>query len=101
MRNTVEAALQTDGALQFSKSVRLAAEQLVLVTFTDVQDESLSGAQFSQQTLSTDWLRKEEDEAWAHLQANGSRSAGLGAWWKLAISPRCRSSYTYLVDKRR
>ena len=77
MLNTVEAVLQTDGVLHFLEPVHLAAAQRVLVTFTDVQDESLSGAQLSQQTLATDWLGKEEDEAWAHLQSTGPRFLGL------------------------
>ena len=73
MRNTVEAVLQTYGVLHFLEPVRLAAAQRVLVTFTNVQDESLSGAQLSQQALATDWLRKEEDEAWMHLQSTKPR----------------------------
>ena len=79
MLNTVEAVLQTDGVLHFLEPVHLAAAQRVLVTFTHVQDESLSGAQLSQQTLATDWLRKEEDEAWMHLQSTEPRSPRLAS----------------------
>ncbi len=31
-------------------------------------DEVLSGLQLSEQALAVDWLRPEEDAAWAHLQ---------------------------------
>ena len=68
MLNTVEAVLQTNGALEFLEPIHLAAAQRVLVTFTGSQDESLSEAQLSERSLSTDWLREEEDAAWAHLQ---------------------------------
>ena len=68
MLNTVEAVLQTNGALEFLEPIHLAAAQRVLVTFTGSQDGSLLGAQLSQRSLSTDWLREEEDAAWAHLQ---------------------------------
>ncbi len=69
MLNTVEAVLQTNGALEFLEPIHLVAAQRVLVTFTGQQDESLSGAQLSERSLSVDWLRAEEDAAWAHLQA--------------------------------
>ena len=76
MLNTVEAVLQTNGALQFLEPVHLVAAQRVLVTFTESQDESLSGAQLSQSSLSTDWLREEEDAAWTHLQPASPNTGG-------------------------
>ena len=72
MLKTVEAMLQTNGALEFLEPIHLAAAQRVLVTFTGSQDESLSEAQLSERSLSTDWLREEEDAAWAHLQISAS-----------------------------
>lgn len=75
MLNTVEAVLQANGSLSFLEPVHLTGTQRVLVTFTQPQDEAPSGAELSQQSLSTDWLRQEEDEAWAHLQP---ASAGNG-----------------------
>lgn len=38
-------------------------------------DEALSGAVLSEQSLATDWLREEEDAAWAHLQSADSANA--------------------------
>jgi len=35
----------------------------------------LSGAVLSEQSLATDWLRDEEDAAWAHLQPANSVNA--------------------------
>ena len=68
MLNTVEAVLQPDGALRFLEPVRLASAQRVLVTFTQPLDEAHDGARVSQAALAADWLREEEDAAWAHLQ---------------------------------
>lgn len=77
MLNTVEAVLQTNGALNFLAPVHLVAAQRMLVTFTESQDESLSGAQLSRESLSNDWLREEEDAAWAHLQPATRQRTGL------------------------
>lgn len=68
MLNTVEALLQPNGALSFLEPVRLQGVQRVLVTFTQPADEVLSGAVLSEHSLAVDWLRDEEDVAWAHLQ---------------------------------
>lgn len=72
MLNTVEAVLQADGALSFLEPVHLSGAQRVLVTFTQPQDEALSGAALSQASLAPDWLNDEEDAAWAHLQSPAS-----------------------------
>ena len=68
MLTTVEAVLQADGALRFLEPVHLSGTQRVLVTFTQPVDEALSGAALSESSLAADWLRDEEDAAWAHLQ---------------------------------
>lgn len=68
MLTTVEAVLQPDGALRFLEPVHLTASQRVLVTFTEPVDGALDGARASQASLATDWLRDEEEAAWAHLQ---------------------------------
>ena len=68
MLTTLEAVLHADGALRFLEPVRLAGAQRVLVTFTEAADEAVDGAALSQHSLAADWLRHEEDAAWAHLQ---------------------------------
>lgn len=68
MLTTLEAVLQADGALRFLEPVHLSGTQRVLVTFTQPADEALSGSALSQNSLATDWLRDEEEAAWAHLQ---------------------------------
>lgn len=76
MLNTVEAVLHPNGALNFLEPVQLRGSQRVLVTFTQLQDEALSGAALSQASLSTDWLHEDEDAAWAHLQPTDQRLSG-------------------------
>ena len=68
MLHTVEALLNADGALRFLEPVQLTGVQRVLVTFTQPVDDALSGAVLSERSLAADWLREEEDAAWAHLQ---------------------------------
>lgn len=68
MLNTVEAVLSSDGALRFLEPVKLERSQRVLVTFTEAQDESSSGALLSERALAADWLDPTEDAAWSHLQ---------------------------------
>ncbi|WP_101102113.1 hypothetical protein [Macromonas bipunctata] len=73
MLPTYEAVLQPNGQLQFfdlpSNLVNLPRR--VLVTFTDdapLGDTALCGASLSEPALAQDWLREEEEVAWAHLQ---------------------------------
>lgn len=72
MLNTVEAVLSSDGALRFLEPVRLERTQRVLVTFTELTDESVNGARSSEPALAADWLSPGEDDAWAHLQTLAS-----------------------------
>ena len=75
MLTTLEAVLNPDGELRFLEPVHLTSAQRVLVTFTEPLDEAVDGAAFSQHSLAGDWLRDEEDAAWAHLQPGGTTPA--------------------------
>jgi hypothetical protein len=74
MPQTFEAVLQPNGSLQFL-DLTVAATQVprrVLVTFTEElagADTALCGATLSESALAHDWMRVEEDAAWAHLQS--------------------------------
>ena len=73
MLQTFEAVLQPNGQLQFLDGPAGAAKapRHVLVTFTDKAVRSytgLNGAALSEPALAQDWLRDEEEAAWAHLQ---------------------------------
>jgi len=74
MLKTYEAVLEPDGHLHFLEAVPKLDKvaRRVLVTFTQdtsVIDTALRGAALSERVLAEDWLRNEEDAAWAHLQA--------------------------------
>lgn len=73
MMQTFEAVLQPSGQLLFlDQAARpTLTPQRVLVTFTEDRipaDTAICGATLSQIALAQDWLRDEEDAAWAHLQ---------------------------------
>jgi hypothetical protein len=73
MLQTYEAVLEPNGHLQFLENLpeTLSESRRVLVTFTktiDVAESDLCGLRLSEPALTQDWLNKEEDAAWAHLQ---------------------------------
>jgi hypothetical protein len=75
MLHTLEAVLEPDGALRFLEPVRLDRAQRVLVTFTQPREETAATATVSEAALAVDWLREEEERAWAHLQPGGGAPA--------------------------
>lgn len=70
MLHTIPAELMPDGSIRFLEPPPELTKkpQRVLVTFTESTDEALSGLALSTPALAEDWLREEEDAAWAHLQ---------------------------------
>ncbi len=74
MLQTYEAVLEPNGHIQFLETPPppATARCRVLVTFQDelpMIDSALCGATLSEAALAGDWQSKEEDVAWAHLQA--------------------------------
>jgi hypothetical protein len=74
MLQTYEAVLQPNGKLQFLDLTVTSTltPRRVLVTFTEefsAADTALCGAALSESALAQDWMREEEDAAWAHLQS--------------------------------
>ncbi len=63
MLQTYEAILQPNGSLQFLDQPAKPASGPCHV------DSALCGAALSESVLAQDWLRDEEDVAWANLQA--------------------------------
>ena len=66
MIRTVRAMVDAQGNVQLLEPVEIAATCRALVTILD--DEDPESALLSEEALARDWLRPEEDEAWAHLQ---------------------------------
>ncbi len=67
MSRTFQAVVENDGSLRPLGRVELKAGDRALVTLLD-ENDSNETALLSQPALAPDWERKEEDEAWAHLQ---------------------------------
>lgn len=63
---TVRAMVDTQGNVRLLESVDLEVACKAFVTILD--DEEPESALLSEEALARDWLRPEEDEAWAHLQ---------------------------------
>jgi len=78
MPKTVEVVVGEDGSSQLPASITLKRDQRVLVTILDEGDETEQKSEaepspeetalLSEETLAEDWTRKEEEEAWKHLQ---------------------------------
>jgi len=73
MSKSIEAEMDQDGNVHLKKPVRLKKKHRVIITILD--DQSSDGqlpetAVLSEESLSRDWSRPEEDEAWSHLQTD-------------------------------
>jgi hypothetical protein len=66
MLRTIEVEIDADGQVHPLEFVtRLPAGRALLTLLSPSADEALH---LAEPTLAQDWLRPEEDEAWAHLQ---------------------------------
>ncbi len=70
MPKTFKSILGRDGKLRLRDKLRFSRDRKVLVTVLDdgLEDESQFTSNLSESSLSKDWNRPEEDEAWQHLQ---------------------------------
>ncbi|CAN5644250.1 hypothetical protein BH24ACT22_BH24ACT22_04250 [soil metagenome] len=70
MLKTVEAIVEKDGTIRLLENVDLSRTERVLVTILneDYESDTADAALLSEASLSEDWDREEEDEAWRHLQ---------------------------------
>lgn len=70
MLKTVEALIEKDGSIRLLEDVDLSRTRHVLITILDedYDVEPSDTALLSEASLSEDWNREEEDEAWRHLQ---------------------------------
>lgn len=67
MLKAVEATIGTDGAVRLHEPVQLKHSCRAIVTIIE-DSEASETAYLSQEALSRDWERPEEDTAWSHLQ---------------------------------
>ena len=68
---SIEATVQPDGSVKLKRRLRLQRPARAIVTVlveSELGAADVSSARLSQPALARDWLRPEEDAAWAHLQ---------------------------------
>jgi len=67
---TVEAVVGPEGGVRLLQSVHIQASRRALVTILDEAPigDNLENALLSECSLSEDWNRPEEEDAWSHLQ---------------------------------
>ena len=69
--HSMEATVQPDGSVKLKRRLRLQRPARAIVTVLVESGQGaadVSSARLSQPALARDWLRPEEDAAWAHLQ---------------------------------
>jgi len=65
MMQVVRATIDVQGYIHYIEPVRVDAPRQALVILLDEGNET---ARLAQPALTSDWLKPEEDAAWAHLQ---------------------------------
>lgn len=69
MKQTLEAMIDEQGHVRLVEPVTIRGVHRALLTILDEPPAILNETlMLAEQSLAEDWLRPEEDEAWAHLQ---------------------------------
>ena len=69
MMHTVEATIDEKGEVRLAEPLQIKGVHRALVTVLEEPPiEAVETALLSESSLSTDWSRPEEEEAWSHLQ---------------------------------
>ena len=75
MLKTVEATVDEEGNVKLIKPIQLAKPARAFVTIFSEELHVPETALLSEAALAKDWLRSEEDTAWAHLQHLGKEKS--------------------------
>ncbi len=67
MLQTIEVEIEADGHLRLLDDTQRLRPGRALLTLLEPVD--MATCQWAESTLAEDWLKPEEDAAWAHLQA--------------------------------
>ena len=71
MLKSIEAVIYHDGSVKLKEAIRLKKSRKAIVTILDEEIDTSEIDEItllSEAALTEDWNRKEEDEAWSHLQ---------------------------------
>ena len=69
MIQTLEAIVDKTGKVNLLTEIRLKENRRAIVTILDETPSISETALLSEKALAEDWLREEEDEAWAYIQS--------------------------------
>lgn len=69
MIQTLEAIVDKTGKVNLLTEIRLKENRRAIVTILDESPSISETALLSEKALAEDWLREEEDEAWAYIQS--------------------------------
>ena len=69
MIQTLEAVVDKTGKVKLLTEIRLKESRRAIVTILDEKPNISETALLSEKALAEDWLREEEDEAWAYIQS--------------------------------
>ncbi|CAN5433287.1 hypothetical protein BH10ACI1_BH10ACI1_20180 [soil metagenome] len=69
MIQTLEAVVDKTGKVNLLTEIRLKESRRAIVTILDEKPNISETALLSEKALAEDWLREEEDEAWAYIQS--------------------------------
>ena len=69
MIQTIEAIVDKTGKVNLLTEIRLKENRRAIVTILDETPSISETALLSEKALAEDWLREEEDEAWAYIQS--------------------------------
>ncbi len=69
---TFEAIIEPNGVVRLIDPIVVSSPRRALVTILEEAPAAHDSALLSEQALSVDWNREEEEAAWAHLQQGKS-----------------------------
>ena len=68
MLTTLEATLEKDGTIRWIGPLPGSRYRILVTLLEKLPDEDRESSLLAEAALAKDWLRPEEEEAWAHLQ---------------------------------
>ena len=68
MLTTLEATLEKDGTIRWIELLPGSRYRILVTLLEKLPDEDRESSLLAEAALAKDWLRPEEEEAWAHLQ---------------------------------
>ena len=68
MLTALKAILEKNGTIQWTEPLSGSRYRILVTLLEKLPDEDRESSSLAEAALAKDWLRPEEEEAWAHLQ---------------------------------